>query len=128
MRHDPLADLFVIIKNTESIGKKTCTAPASKLAHNVLKIMKERGYIGGFKYNEDGRGGTFMVSLIGKINDCNVIKPRFSIKDGEFIKWEKRYLPATDVGILILTTDKGVMDQHMARKKKTGGKLLGFVY
>ena len=128
MKHDILADMFSIIKNTEGIGRKECSVPASNLIKNVLTIMKNHKYIGDFKYIEDGRGGKFKVTLIGKINDCNVIKPRFSVEKNEFIKWEKRYLPANTIGILILTTNKGIIDQYEAKKLGTGGKLLGFIY
>ncbi len=128
MRHDVLADTFCIIKNTESIGNKECTVPSSRIIKEVLRIMHEHDYIGGFTHKEDGRGGKFIVKLKGKINNCNVIKPRFSLGKNEFIKWEKRFLPANNVGILILTTSRGIMDQHKAKKHNTGGKLLGYVY
>ena len=52
----------------------------------------------------------------------------FSVKKGEFIKWEKRFLPANGIGILILSTTKGVMDHQKAKKERLGGTLLGFVY
>jgi small subunit ribosomal protein S8 len=128
MRHDNLSDMFCTIKNAESIGKKECTVPASGMIKSVLKIMHEHNYIGGFTFNEDGRGGSFTVKLGGRINDCNAIKPRFSVTKDQIIRYEKRFLPAADVGILILTTPSGVMEHPRAKKVGTGGKLLGFVY
>ena len=68
------------------------------------------------------------MELIGKINDCNVIRPRFSIKSKDTIRWEKRYLPSDRVGILVITSSKGVIDHKEAGKKRDGGKLLGYVY
>jgi small subunit ribosomal protein S8 len=128
MKHDLLADVFSVIKNMEGIGKTECVVPASNVIKNVLDIMHGHGYIGNFKLIDDDRGGKFHISLIGKINNCNVIRPRFSLSKNEFIKWEKRFLPANNVGILILTTSAGILDQHSAKEKKTGGKLLGYVY
>lgn len=128
MRHDILADALCIIKNAESKGKKECTLPASNLVENVLNVMKKHKYIGDFERIEDGKGGKYRVDIVNRINDCNVIKPHFSVKKDQFIKFEKRYLPATGVGILILTTSQGVMDQEEAKKKKIGGRLLGYVY
>ncbi len=128
MKHDPLADLFSVIKNAESIGKNGCTVPASTLFKNILKVMQDHEYIGEFEFVDDGRGGKFNVKLLGNINSCNVIRPRFSVGFTDFIRWEKRFLPADNIGILILTTPKGVMDQIKAKKEKIGGKLLGFVY
>lgn len=127
MKHDPLADMFTIIKNFETIGRKECRVPASNLIKAVLKIMQERKYVGKAEL-VPGKGGRFRVELLGRVNDCNVIKPRFSVSKDEFTKWEKRFLPAKGVGILILTTSKGVMDQEQAKKQGIGGQLLGCVY
>lgn len=128
MRHDLLADVFTIIKNAEAVGKKECIVPASKLIKGVLDVIHKKGYIAGFDYIEDGKGGKFKVKLIGRINNCNVIRPRFSVGKKEIIQWEKKYLPAHNVGVLILTTSKGIVDQEKAKKLGTGGKLLGYIY
>ena len=128
MKHDSLADVFNIIKNTEDVGKKECVVPASKLAASILKIMHDADYIGKFEKVDDGKGGKFRVHLIGNINNCRVVKPRFSAKNDEFIKWEKRFLPANDIGIIIVTTPKGVMGHDRAKKEGLGGQLLGYVY
>jgi len=126
MRHDTLSDVFVTIKNAENIGKNECRVPVSKLTESVLKIMKENRYIGDFR--EDKEKMMFTVNLLGKINNTNAIRPRLSVARKDIVKYEKRYLPAQGVGILILTTPNGVMDQKTAAEKNTGGKLLGFVY
>lgn len=128
MRHDPLADVFSALKNTEAIGRKDCTVPNSGLIRSILKVIQDNKYIGETEVIEDGKGGKIKVKLIGRINDCKVIKPNFSVKRSDFIKFEKRYLPAQNVGILILTTSMGIMDQKEAADKGTGGRLLGFVY
>ncbi|RLJ09560.1 MAG: 30S ribosomal protein S8, partial [Candidatus Aenigmatarchaeota archaeon] len=91
-------------------------------------ILHEHNYIGDFKYIEDGKGGKFRVKLIGRINKCGSIRPRFSVSVDDLIRWEKKYLPASGIGILIVTTSKGIMDQNQVRKERTGGKLLGYVY
>jgi len=129
LQHDPLADTMSLIKNAERSGKLECIInPSSKLIGRVLKIMQENKYIGEFEYLEDGRAGLFKVKLNGAINDCGVIKPRYSVKRTELEKFESRYLPAQDFGVLILTTTSGVVSHDTAKTLKTGGKLLAFVY
>jgi small subunit ribosomal protein S8 len=129
MVSDPLSNAMSAIKNAERVGKDKCEVkPASKLIGNVLKVMKEHGYIRGFEYVEDHKGGKFIVELSGKINDCGAIRPRFSVKKIEYEKFEKRYLPARDFGILIVSTTKGVMSQKEAREMGLGGVLLAYVY
>ena len=50
------------------------------------------------------------------------------MKKDEFEKWERIYLPSKDIGILVVSTSKGVMSHHEAKKLGIGGKLLGYVY
>jgi len=126
---DPLNDAMALIKNAETTGKGRCTLrPASKLIGRVLKVMQDHDYVAGFEYEDDGKGGCYRVTLKGNINNCGVIKPRFAVRRSELEKWESRYLPAQDFGLLILTTTEGVTSQTVAKEKGIGGKLLAFVY
>lgn len=128
MRHDILADTFSVVKNAESMGKRVCRVPGSKVTQGVLEVMKRHEYIAGFEKKMETKGEFLEVALLGRINNCNIIKPNFSVKRDEMIKYEKRFLPAAGVGILIITTPKGIMDQEQARKHGLGGRLLGYVY
>ena len=129
MQHDPLADAMTLIKNAEFTGHAECIIkPSSKLIGHVLKVMQEYGYIGNFEYIEDGGAGVFRVQLIGNINKCGAIRPRFSARRNELEKFESRYLPAQDFGVLILTTTKGVLSHRQAKEEGVGGKLLAYVY
>jgi small subunit ribosomal protein S8 len=128
MRHDTLADVLSAIKNAERIGKKECITPASKVVRNVLKLMQEKGYIGAFEFIDDGKSGKFRVELKGKIIDCNVVKPNYSVRVEELQKWEKRFLPAREFGFLVLTTPKGIIDHRKARELHVGGRLLAYFY
>jgi len=128
MRHDTLADVLSTIKNAERIGKKDCVTPSSKLSKEVLKIMQKQGLIGVFEFIDDGKAGKFKVQLKNRVNDCNVIKPRYSVGVDEFEKWEKRFLPARGFGILIISTTKGLMTHEEAKKQHFGGKLLAYAF
>lgn len=129
MSKDPLADALSTIKNHEQIRKTDITIkPASDLIGDVLKVMEEENYVQNIEYIDDGRGGKFKVNLAGNINDCGVIKPRFSIENDEFEKWEKRYLPAAGFGILAISTPEGVLSHKEAKEKGVGGRLLAFIY
>lgn len=129
MRHDPLNDALVTIRNAESSGQTTCVVrPASKLVGRVMNVMQEYSYVSGFEYVEDGRGGHFVVHLKGNVNNCGVIKPRFAVKKTDLEKYESRYLPAQDFGVLILTTTQGVLSHSQAKEQGLGGRLLAYVY
>lgn len=124
MKHDLLSDCLSVINNAERVGKSNCSVPNSNLIKNVLEVIRKAGYIGEFVVEER----EISVQLFGKINRIRVIKPRFSIGSREYDSWERRYLPAKNMGILIISTSKGVMSQKEAIKNGLGGKLLGFVY
>ena len=129
MLNDTLADAMSLMLNNEAIGRQDCLLkPSSKLMKELLKVMKDNGYIADFKEIEDGRGNYIRLVLNGGINKCGVIKPRYSVKNNEFEKFERRFLPAKDFGILFVSTPKGVMTHYDAKSKKLGGKLLAYCY
>lgn len=126
---DPLADCLVTIYNCEMRNKKECIVyPASKLIGRVLQVMQKHGYIGEFEYIDDGRGGKFRIQLLGRINKCGVIKPRFPARVGEIEDFARKYLPSRDIGILVMTTPEGVISHKEALEKNIGGRLLAYVY
>jgi small subunit ribosomal protein S8 len=129
MLNDPLANALSMMKNAELRGKGTCQIqPSSKLIGGVLNLLREKGYIDEFEYIDDGKAGIFQVNLKGNINNCGVIKPRYPIKRDDLERWEARYLPARDFGLLILTTTKGIISQNEAKENGIGGKVLAYVY
>ena len=129
MLNDPLADAMSLMINNEAIGRQDCLLkPSSKLMKELLKVMKDNGYIADFKEVEDGRGNYIQLTLNGGINKCGVIKPRYSVKNNEFEKFERRFLPAKDFGIIVVSTPNGVMTHYDAKAKKIGGKLLAYCY
>ena len=127
--NDTLANALSAILNCEKIGKSECIiTPSSSLITSVLDVMKKNGYIKDATLISSGRGGTLKVSLVGRINKCGVIKPRFSVQLGEYEKFEKRYLPGVDMGIIIVSTSSGIMTHREAKKKRIGGRLIAYCY
>lgn len=129
MQQDTLSNALSSINNAARIGKKEAViSPASNLVKNVLMKLQSEGYIGVFELVEDGRGGKFKVEINPEINQCQPVKPQFFVKNEEYTKWAKRYLPARNFGHLLVTTPQGVLTHEEAREENTGGKLLGYVY
>ncbi|MDY6777188.1 MAG: 30S ribosomal protein S8 [Candidatus Nanohaloarchaea archaeon] len=129
MQQDVLADALSAMKNAREIGKQEVVVePAADIIKNVLKILQQEGYIGLFEHIEDGKGGKFRVELKKTLNDCNAIKPRFSVQADGYQKYEQRYLPARGFGKLVVSTPQGVMAHSEAREEGVGGKLLAYVY
>ena len=126
---DPLANALSTISNNERRHKRECLVwPASKLMGQVLRVMQKNGYLGEFEYIDDGRSGKFRVQLLGRINSCAVVKPRYSVKSDRIEEWEKRFLPSREVGLLIMSSPGEVISQRDAKERKVGGRLLAYVY
>jgi len=127
--NDPLAAVLSDIQNSEKNGKKELTTKYnSKLIRTILQILQQKMYLGSFEEIDDGKNKILKLNILGNINKIGVVKPRFSVTKNNFVKFEKRFLPAKDMGVLILTTSKGTMTHHEAKKQGIGGKLLCYCY
>ncbi|HLC85028.1 MAG TPA: 30S ribosomal protein S8 [Candidatus Nanoarchaeia archaeon] len=129
MMNDPLASVLSNMLNQERLGRRECLVhPASKLITSVLTILNESGYTGKAEKVADARGGVLKLNLLGAINKCGAIKPRFAVTLPEFEKFERRFLPAKDMGILVVSTPYGLMTHIQAKQKNTGGRLIAYCY
>lgn len=129
MQSDPLADALSNLKNNEHAGNMKCTIkPASHLIGRVLKVFHDHDYIGEFEYEDDGKSGKFKVKLLGRVNDCGVVRYRYAINKKNFETFEKRFLPASGFGILVLSTPQGILPHYAAKERGIGGRLLAFIY
>ncbi|MFA5930973.1 MAG: 30S ribosomal protein S8 [archaeon] len=126
---DPIVDALTKLRNAETVSKAEVTIkPASNFLGELLTIAKANGYIEGFDKKDDKGVLTIIVKLNGKMNECKAIKPRYAVKKSEFEKYEKRYLPARDVGLIVVSTSKGIMTHSEAKAKGLGGRLIAFMY
>jgi small subunit ribosomal protein S8 len=129
MLNDPIANALSKILNAERLSKDSCTVkPVSNTIKKILKIMQEKRYIGGFEEVKDGKGNFIRINLIGSINKCGAIKPKYPTKRDQFERFENRYLPAKDFGIILVSTNQGIMTHVEAKEKKLGGILLAYCY
>ena len=124
-----LADCLKTIINAEKRGKRqVLIRPVSKVVIRFLHLMQRHGYIGEFEVVDDHRSNKIVVELLGRINKCGVISPRYNIKAKDLEGLTSALLPSRQFGFVVLTTTFGILDQEEARHRKTGGKVLGFFY
>ncbi len=125
---DVFADAINKIKTYEATGMYECVVPSTKLLKTVLATMKENSYVKDFEEFKDGKFNALKITLSKRINDIGVIKPRYPVTQTTMQKYETRYIPSKDFGILIVSTPKGIMTNKQAKQSKVGGRLLAYVY
>ncbi|KAG8469803.1 hypothetical protein KFE25_006258 [Diacronema lutheri] len=124
-----LADNLKTMSNAEKRGRRqVMLRPSSKVVVKFLQQMMKHGYIGEFEIIDDHRAGKIVVELNGRINKCGVISPRYDVQVGDIEQWVVNLLPSRQFGKIILTTSMGIMDHDEARRRGTGGKIIGFFY
>jgi small subunit ribosomal protein S8 len=129
LTRDLLNDALVTLRHADRDGRpRVEIAPTSKLIGEVLRLFREHGYLEEFAFVPTGRGGKYEVSLSRRINSCGVVKPRLAVRFDDLERFEARFLPAQDFGLLVLSTNRGVVGQTQAREMKIGGRLLAYVY
>ncbi|XP_073760154.1 small ribosomal subunit protein uS8-like [Callorhinus ursinus] len=117
VRMNVLADALKSITNAEKRGKcQVLIRPYSKVILRFLTVMMmKHGYIGEFETIDDHRAGKIVVNLMGRLNKCGVISPRFDVRLKDLEKWQNNLLPSRQFGFIVLTTSAGVMDHEEAR-------------
>jgi small subunit ribosomal protein S8 len=128
---DSIGDMLTRIRNANSALKPDVLVPYSRLKAEIAKVLKREGYLADF-YAEKLENGRqvlkIQLKIVGKEGAIVGIK-RVS-RPGL-----RRYVGSTDIprvlggmGISILTTSRGVMTGHEAKKAKLGGELLAYVW
>ncbi len=126
MSQDIVADALNMIRNAKKARKETLNiTKISDLLIEILKIMKQKGAIK--KYKIDAKDRNIEVT-IGELSECKAIKPRFTVSKDQVEKYVRRYLPARNLGTMVVSTNKGLMTHTEAQEEKTGGCLIAFFY
>lgn len=126
MSQDIVADALNMMRNAKNAKKEIVVINRiSNLLIEVLKIMKQKGAIK--KYKIESKDKSIEVT-IGDLTECKSIKPRFSVDKANIEKYRRRYLPARNMGTVIISTNKGLITHEEAQEEGIGGCLIAYFY
>ncbi len=128
---DPIADMLTRIRNALAAKHDSVIVPASNEKTQIAKILLEEGYIVSYEAVEDGNKKNILITLKYDENGDSVIQGLKRIsKPGLRIYAQKDKLPRviSGLGIAIISTNKGVVTDKVARNLGVGGEVLAYVW
>lgn len=128
---DPIADFLTRIRNANTIRKDRVEMPSSKLKRSLANILKQEGFIRNYRYLDNKKQGILRVYLKYGDNGDRVItdlkrvsKPSVRVYVG------KDEIPRVQggLGVVVLSTNQGILSGKQARKQGVGGEVICYVW
>ena len=128
---DPIADMLTRIRNANQMKYKEVLVPTSKLKVQIANILKNEGYINGYKLVDSENGSMMNIELKYGAKKERVITGLKRIsKPGLRVYAKNDEIPKVlnGLGIAIISTSKGIMTDKQARKENIGGEVLAYIW
>lgn len=130
MIFDPISDMFVRIKNANSLNHKNVSIPFSKIKLEIVKILKDEGFIENYSINGKLKANIIIKLKYGLNNEKMISGIKRISKPSLRINVNSKNIPYVlrGLGIAIISTNKGLMTDSMARKLKVGGEVIAYIW
>lgn len=131
MLTDPIADMFTRIRNANSARHSTVDIPASKMKLEIARVLKEEGFIADYELTKEGNHEAIRVKIKFSRDNRRVISGiRRISKPSLRVYADKDNIPKVlrGLGVVVLSTSKGIMTDKQARKEKVGGEVLCYIW
>ena len=128
---DPVADLLTRLRNANSAYHDSVPLPSSKLKSHVAEILKNEGYIAGWKVEDARVGQTLTIDLkYGPNRERSIVGIKRVSKPGLRVYAKSTEIPKVlgGLGVAILSTSSGLLTDKEATKKGVGGEVLAYVW
>ena len=128
---DPIADFLTRIRNANSVGHKTVSAPSSNAKVAIAEILKQEGFIKNFEVAEDNKQGEIKVFLkYGRNNEKVITGIKRISKPGLRVYAKSEDVPKVlnGLGIAVISTSNGVVTDKQARQQGGGGEVLAYIW
>lgn len=124
---DPISDMITGIRNANMKIKDYVDVPSSKVKQNIVKLLKDEGFIKGYRYIEDNKQGNIRIYLkYGSSKEKAIRSIKKVSKPSRKVYMKSVEIPKvkSGVGTVIVSTSKGVMTGEKARDLKLGGEII----
>jgi small subunit ribosomal protein S8 len=128
---DPIADMLTRLRNAARAHKTEFTVPYSKLKSEIARILEKEGYIAGFELETPEKGHPTLKIKNKFVNKASAIAGLKRVSRPGL----RRYVRADEVprvlggmGIAVLSTSRGVLTGHEARRQNVGGEVLAYIW
>lgn len=128
--NDPISDMLTRLRNATGSRKTELSMPYSRLKSDVAKILKKEGYISDFELDTTGKHPALKIRT-KFVNKTSAIAGLKRVSRPGL----RRYVGAWEIprvlggmGIAVLSTPRGVLSGHEARKQNVGGELLAYIW
>ena len=129
---DPIADLLTRIRNANTANHQTVDIPASKMKKAVAQILLDEGFINGLEeLKGEGPQGTLRITLkYGPEKEKVITGLRRISRPGLRVYTSKTEIPRVlgGLGLVIMSTSKGIMSGKRAKREGFGGEVLAYVW
>jgi len=127
---DPIADMLTRIRNAQMVGKTVANMPSSKLKVSIAEVLKNEGYIVGYRTEGEGAAKQLCVELKYYRGKPVIEHVQRVSRPGLRIYKTKDQLPSIigGLGVAIVSTSKGLMSDRDARAQGIGGEIICSVY
>ena len=128
---DPIADLLTRIRNANTANHQTVDIPASRMKKAVAQILLDEGFISGLEQLKEGPQGTLRITLkYGPEKEKVITGLRRISRPGQRVYTSKTEIPRVlgGLGLVIMSTSKGIMSGKRAKREGFGGEVLAYVW
>lgn len=128
---DPIADMLTRIRNANLVRKEVVEVPGSKIKQEIADILKREGFIRDAEFIEDEKQGVIRIFLkYGQNNERVITGLKRISKPGLRVYAKSNEVPKVlgGLGIAVISTSQGVLTDKEARKNKTGGEVLAYIW
>ena len=128
---DPVADMLTRLRNANSAYHDAVTMPHSKIKVHIAELLKDEGYISGWRVEDAPVGKKLVVTLkFGPSRERSIAGIKRISKPGLRVYAKSTNLPKVlgGLGVAIISTSGGLLTDKQAKKRGVGGEVLAYVW